>query len=614
MKHHVHWLILWTGLSLIALPGQTNALESVCIAQGATVSLPFNTVHRVQVVDSRVATARRITSGTVAVTGQIPGVTQLHVWSATGRETFTVRVERKTTPPTTLPLVRPVIINLPELVRGGTDGNDRDGEEPVAVVPPLVTVRRPPRLSLFQQVDKARTVYADLLSYTVECHNKGLTPAEKVEVRVKLPPEVEYLPDSAEPRGTYAEGERCLLWQMPKLEAGAQATLHYKARVTTSREGAQIQPIAQVQAAGLVTPVAATPVVTEVVSLPLLAAYALPDVIVARRNLLLPLLDIEQEAVQRTVDRLESLGIVHGFPDHSFRPHEFITRAQATKMIVLALNLEGLRDTTQIGFFLKRPAKVTVTIYNEAGEAVRHLLREERVETQDNTLVWDGLDDNGAAVPPGIYRYEVQAVGEDGISSTLTSTINLVAVRLLKVEDDIPFVDVSAQAWYAPYLAAAVAKGLVRGYPGNLFRPNLPIRRVEETVLIVRAAGLEKEARQRREAKLGFADEADIPRWAVGYIAVATTTGPRHNGELIVDYPGNTFLPQNPLTRSEAAALVERFLDRDAKRSLTVSGAVSMGTRLAINGRPVVSGQNGHFREEVTLQSATLNRLSVITP
>ncbi|MCF7846910.1 MAG: Ig-like domain-containing protein [Candidatus Gracilibacteria bacterium] len=51
-----------------------------------------------------------------------------------------------------------------------------------------------------------------------------------------------------------------------------------------------------------------------------------------------------------------------------------------------------------------------------------------------------------------------------------------------------PFPDVHMASWHAPYIAAAQTHGIVQGYPDGLFRPNLPVSRAEALKIIVRAA------------------------------------------------------------------------------------------------------------------------------
>jgi len=464
---------------------------------------------------------------------------------------------------------------------------------------------------LEQAVDKTRTIYGDLLTYTLTGRNESPEKVENVTLTARIPAELEYVEGSATEGGGYDPEAHLLRWSVPTLLPAQEVQRRFQARVRTSVSAARVRGEAEMGAAQLAEPVLAEAVWTEVIAVPLLAAFAVPDVIVARRNILLPLLDVETKEAQQSIDRLQALGIVDGFPDNSFLPGQPVTRAEATKMVVLETHLEGLRDRTSLTYALSRPAVVTVTVTDAEGQVVRRLVEEERREDGSHAVLWDGCDDSGVAVSPGVYRYEVNATSDDGASASLTSEVNVVSVRPIQLEGTSTFTDVRPQAWYSPYVAVAEKAGLVKGYPGHKFLPRQPIQRVEETILVVRAAGLEAEVQKHTDALLGFDDEAMIPAWARGHVAVATREGPRHQGQLLIGYPNNKFEPRRKLTRQEAAAIMERFVDRDTKRLLTVSGAVSMGTKLSINGHSVESMENGRFREEITLQPE-LNMISVL--
>lgn len=626
----VSWVLAWLGGSF----GAAMAERNVALHIGETVALPFRDIQRIATQDETVVQAEKITANTLALTGQSVGTTTLHVWSDSGRETLTVQVEPALSPPSgeERPLVRPVIVSSPELLEApAQDGSDAPLAGVAAADIPLrsardaaplgsgrssalaTDTRGPSRsaLRLEQAVDKTRTIYDDLLTYTLTGRNEGPEKVENVTLTARVPAELEYVEGSATEGGVYDPQAHLLRWSVPTLLPAQEVQRRFQARVRTSVSGAQVRGEAEMGAAQLAEPVLAKAVLTEVIAVPLLAAFAVPDVIVARRNILLPLLDVEAEEAQRTIDRLQALGILDGYPDNSFLPQQPVTRAEATKMVVLATHLEGLRDRTSLTYALSRPAVVTVTVTDAEGRVVRRLVEEERREDGSHAVLWDGCDDSGVAVSPGVYRYEVNATSDDGASASLTSEVNVVSVRPIQPEGTSPFTDVKPQAWYSPYVAVAEKAGLVKGYPGNKFLPRQPIQRVEETVLVVRAAGLEAEAQKHADALLGFEDEAAIPAWARGHVAVATREGPRYQGKLLIGYPSNKFEPRQKLTRQEAAAIMERFVDRDTKRLLTVSGAVSMGTRLSINGRSIESTENGRFREEITLQPE-INMISVL--
>jgi flagellar hook assembly protein FlgD len=78
-------------------------------------------------------------------------------------------------------------------------------------------------------------------------------------------------------------------------------------------------------------------------------------------------------------------------------------------------------NETIIKFNLRKPAEVSLTIYNILGQKVRTLV-EGRSNAGSQTLSWDGKDDKGNDLSSGIYFYRLKA-GE------LTETKRLVLLK-----------------------------------------------------------------------------------------------------------------------------------------------------------------------------------------
>jgi hypothetical protein len=71
-------------------------------------------------------------------------------------------------------------------------------------------------------------------------------------------------------------------------------------------------------------------------------------------------------------------------------------------------NGDRYRDSTQVGFDLSRPAKVTFSIMDGEGNEVRRLVdNRELAGDAKHRFEWDGRNDDGATVPDGIYRMRV---------------------------------------------------------------------------------------------------------------------------------------------------------------------------------------------------------------
>ncbi len=140
--------------------------------------------------------------------------------------------------------------------------------------------------------------------------------------------------------------------------------------------------------------------------------------------------------------------------------------------------------------------------------------------------------------------------------------VTAILARALKLApgkaEDLNFADSAAiPAWAKGVVAAAAKEGLVKGYPqpdGTLtFKADRPLSRVEMAALAVRI--LEKKVGKVTPAELKFADAGAIPGWAKTSVGVAVAKG------IVVGYPDNTFRPDKPVTRVEAAAMIFRLLD-----------------------------------------------------
>ena len=98
------------------------------------------------------------------------------------------------------------------------------------------------------------------------------------------------------------------------------------------------------------------------------------------------------------------------------------------------------------------------------------------------------------------------------------------------VRSPITFSDVPANHWAAGAIASAYSKGFLSGYPDGTFGLDQPITRLEVLVALANGLGLQSSTSP-AEALAVFSDRAQIPGWATGAIAAATSQ------RLIVNYP-----------------------------------------------------------------------------
>lgn len=104
--------------------------------------------------------------------------------------------------------------------------------------------------------------------------------------------------------------------------------------------------------------------------------------------------------------------------------------------------------------------------------------------------------------------------------------------------------------WAESDVAALLAQSLLRGYPDGTFRPDASITRSEFAALLAGALGWSGTG-----SPLQFSDAGDIPEWARNAIECGVQRGQ------ILGYPDNTFRPDAPITRIEAAALLDHTLE-----------------------------------------------------
>jgi hypothetical protein len=80
----------------------------------------------------------------------------------------------------------------------------------------------------------------------------------------------------------------------------------------------------------------------------------------------------------------------------------------AAKPKQISPNDDRYRDSTQVGFDLSEPAKVTFSIMDGEGNEVRRLVDDrELAGDAKHRFRWNGRDADGAIVPDGVYRMRV---------------------------------------------------------------------------------------------------------------------------------------------------------------------------------------------------------------
>lgn len=149
-----------------------------------------------------------------------------------------------------------------------------------------------------------------------------------------------------------------------------------------------------------------------------------------------------------------------------------------------------------------------------------------------------------------------------------------VTVKIVRPESDVVFADMDRDTHWA-YNAALVmtARGIMDYQKVNgqyIFNPTSEVTRSEFLVMVMTALGADS---IRTVASTGFADDSDIPVSAKGYAASALKLGIikgdiNTNGEL-------SFRPNDPITRAEAAVIINNIIGASVPTSLPVFADVS---------------------------------------
>ncbi len=107
------------------------------------------------------------------------------------------------------------------------------------------------------------------------------------------------------------------------------------------------------------------------------------------------------------------------------------------------------------------------------------------------------------------------------------------------------FKDVDENAWYAPYITAALQAGYIQGQSDEYFGIGEPIMRQDMATILYRALG-----NQNSKAVLSFTDQDSIAAYAKDAIAELVGLG------IINGYEDGSFQPRGTATRAEAAKMI----------------------------------------------------------
>jgi antitoxin component of MazEF toxin-antitoxin module len=160
--------------------------------------------------------------------------------------------------------------------------------------------------------------------------------------------------------------------------------------------------------------------------------------------------------------------------------------------------------------------------------------------------VFDGYEDGTFKPDNTVSRIEAitAAVRLMGLRTQAESSAEMNTKLNFKDANKIP-------SWAVGYVAVALENDLF-SENDDMVQPQKDGDRLWATTLLVKALKLETQAKAKMNTTLSFKDAKQIPAGSVGYIAVAIENG------LVDGFEDNTFRPNQPVTRAQLAALLDR--------------------------------------------------------
>lgn len=126
------------------------------------------------------------------------------------------------------------------------------------------------------------------------------------------------------------------------------------------------------------------------------------------------------------------------------------------------------------------------------------------------------------------------------------------ALEVEESADSAPFNDVSADSWYAPYVAAAYSWGIVTGDENGNFYPEARITRQDMVVMLYRAARAELDAANTEE--IAFTDKDTISEYALDAVRYFSAK------KIVNGFADGSFGALNNATRAEAAMILYNMI------------------------------------------------------
>jgi hypothetical protein len=168
--------------------------------------------------------------------------------------------------------------------------------------------------------------------------------------------------------------------------------------------------------------------------------------------------DISGHWAEGNIDKAASIGIVDGYPDGTFRPQQFVTRAEFTAMLIRALSLP---QATDIALEFTDSPHIPSWAVPAVSQAI-------------SAGIVTGYEDHTFRASKHINRAEM------AVMATRTLGVPIDSGKTTSFADDseIP-------SWASPFIAHAVEVGIMQGRGNNRFVPKANATRAEAVTLIL---------------------------------------------------------------------------------------------------------------------------------
>lgn len=165
------------------------------------------------------------------------------------------------------------------------------------------------------------------------------------------------------------------------------------------------------------------------------------------------------------VTAMQKQGIIAGFPDGKFHPQKEVSKNEALVMLMRAM---GYEDESPTSKSLKLVPK------NWASEMVA-LALDKGIITREELKNFDG---NDAAQRYEVAMWLARALSSSDLLGHLSG-------------ETVQFTDAGKIPGYAKnYVAQMARAGIMRGYPGNTFKPQNPVQRAEIAAMLFRCQNM----------------------------------------------------------------------------------------------------------------------------